>query len=113
MEEKIKKVLPLFEEAEQYGKTTVELWKLKAVDKTAVISSGIVSRGIAVLLIAMFVLIASIGIALWLGDLLGKTYYGFFCVAGAYGIAGAIVYLVLHKSIKQKVGDAIVKQMLN
>ena len=90
MEEKINFIDPLVEKAEQYGKTSYELLKLKTVEKTADIVSTSVSRGAVVLFLSMFTVIVNIGIALWLGDILGKTYYGFFCVAGFYGIIGGV-----------------------
>ncbi|OFY91885.1 MAG: hypothetical protein A3K10_05805, partial [Bacteroidetes bacterium RIFCSPLOWO2_12_FULL_31_6] len=86
MENKIVFIEPLFERAEAYGKTSYELIKLKAVDKTSDVLSTFVSRGAVILVLSMFIVIVNIGIALFLGDLLGKSYYGFFCVAGFYGI---------------------------
>jgi hypothetical protein len=82
MEDKINFIEPLFEKAEEYGKTSCELFKLKALDKTTQVISTFVSRGAVVLFLSMFNVIVNIGIALWLGDILGKPYYGFFCVAG-------------------------------
>src|SRR5688572_4860916 len=67
-------------------KNQSELIKLKTLDKTAGAVSTLISRGAAVLIFSMFTIIVNVGIALWLGDILGKTYYGFFCVAAFYGI---------------------------
>jgi hypothetical protein len=58
-------------------------------------------------------LFLNLGIALWLGELLGKTYFGFFIVAAFYILAGLIVHLFMNKKIKRQVGDALVKRMLN
>ena len=105
MEEKINFIDPLVEKAEQYGKTSYELLKLKTVEKTADIVSTSVSRGAVVLFLSMFTVIVNIGIALWLGDILGKTYYGFFCVAGFYGIIGGVLYFFMHNWIKKRVSN--------
>lgn len=104
---------PLFKRAEEYGKTSYELFKLKTVDKTVGIASTFVSRTIAVLFFSMFILIANIGVSLWLGDLLGKLYYGFFCVAGFYVIIGAVLYFFMHNWIKKCVSNSIISQILN
>lgn len=104
---------PLLERAESYGKTSYELVKLKTVEKTTKVVSTISSRAIAVYFLSFAVFLASIGAAFWLGDLLGKVYYGFFCVAGFYGIVGGIVYFFLHNSIKKRVGNSLISQMLN
>lgn len=104
---------PLIEKARVYGKTSIELYKLKAVEKTTNISSTIISRLISFLVLSLFVLISSIGVAFWLGDYFGELYYGFFCVGGFYGVLGVVLYFFLHNWIKERAGNSIVKQMLN
>lgn len=104
---------PLFERAESYAKINFELYKLKLINKSVAIISTFVSRGIVILLLSIFIVSLNIGVALWLGDLLGKSYYGFFCVAGFYGIIAAIVYFFMHKSIKKRIGNSIISQLMN
>ena len=104
---------PLFERVESYAKTNFELYKLKLINKSVTIISTLLSRGIVIMILSMFVISLNIGIALWLGDLLGKSYYGFFCVAGFYGIIGAIAYFFMHKYIKKRIGSSIISQLLN
>lgn len=113
MENKANYLEPLMERAEHYGKTSYELIRLKTLYKTADVASSFVSRGTAILLLSMFVVIANIGVALWLGDILGKSYYGFFCVAGFYGIISFVLYFFMHKSIKKNVSNSIISVMLN
>jgi hypothetical protein len=102
----------LIEKAEAYGKTSYELLKLKAVDKVAGGLSSAVSQVVAFLLLFMFLGIASVGISLWLGEVLGKTYYGFFCVAGFYAIIGLALVIIKNNFIKRKVSDAIIEHAL-
>lgn len=113
MEKKINYIDPLVEKAEKYGKTSYELLKLRTVEKTADIVSTSVSRGAVILFLTMFTLIVNIGIALWLGDILGKSYYGFFCVAGFYGLIGGVLYFFMHNWIKKRVSNSLVSEMLN
>lgn len=113
MENKTTIFEPLFERAQAFGKTSFELYKLKAVEKTSGISSTFVSRAIAFFVLFLFVLMASFGIALWLGDVLGKAYYGFLCVAGFYGIVGGVLYFFMHNWIKKGVNNSIIKEILN
>jgi hypothetical protein len=112
MESKSSMFEPLVERAEQYGRTSIELVKLKLIDKTADVSSTLISRLFAVLVISFFVLTLNIAIALWLGELLGKNYYGFLIVAAFYGICG-IVFWSLHPAIKARVNNYIIAQILN
>jgi hypothetical protein len=113
MEEKINHFEPLIERAEAYGKASLEVIKLKTVEKTALVVSTIVSRGAVVLIFSMFIVIVNIGLAMWLGDILGKNYYGFFCVAGFYAITGSILYFFLHNRIKEKISNSVISQLLN
>jgi hypothetical protein len=103
---------PLLEKAAAYSKTSFELLKLKALDKTADVSATLFSRTLAGLVISFFAFTLNIAIALWLGDLLGKTYYGFLIVAGCYAFAG-IVLLIIHPFIKARVNNSIIKQLFN
>ena len=102
----------LFEKAETFGKTTYELSKLKALETTTVVASSIVARLSVVLMLSIFTLVFNIGVALYLGDLLGKSYYGFFIVAAFYLIAGIVLHFFLHKWIKKPLADLIISQAL-
>ena len=85
----------LFERAEAYGKTTYELSKLKSLETTTQVVTTLISRLSVVVMISLFALLSTIGIALLLGDLLGKSYYGFFIVGGFYLVAGIVLYFFL------------------
>ncbi len=113
MENEKSAIESLIEKVETYGKTSFDLLKLKAVDKTAEAVSTTVSYVFMALFIFMFVLFVSIGSALWLGELLGKTYYGLFCVAGFYGILGVVLYLLRGSIIKKPVTNSIITHALN
>lgn len=113
MENKISILESLFERVKSYTEISLELYKLKTLDKSKNVISTLVSRGIVVILFSVFIVTLNIGIALWLGDLLGKAYYGFFCIAGFYGIIGTIVYFLMHNYIKKRVSNSIITQVLN
>ena len=102
----------LLEKGEEYGKTSLELIKLKALDKTAELISSLVLNGTFIIIISVFFIMATIGLALWLGEILGASWYGFLAVAGFYGIIGFILYFLMNKWIKRVVGDFIIKQSL-
>jgi uncharacterized membrane protein YccC len=58
-------------------------------------------------------LFLNLGLAFWIGQMLGEIYFGFFVVAGFYAIAAIIVYAFMRKWIKRTVGNAFIKQALN
>jgi hypothetical protein len=112
MEDKNNLLDSLLESATDYGITSFELIKLKALDKSTDIVSSLIPYSVFILLIASFLLFLNLGIAFWLGELLGKLYYGFFLVAGFYILAGLIMRFFLYNWIKRLIGDYFVKHML-
>jgi len=102
----------LFEKAEAYGKTTYELSKLKLLETTNIVVTSLIAKLSVILMISMFSFVMSIAISLWLGDLLGKAYYGFFIVAGFYLVAGIVLHFFLHKWVKKPISELIIKQAL-
>src|SRR5450759_2102158 len=112
MEDNAKLIESLLERAAEYGKTSYELVKLKALDKTSDVVSSFIPHYVVIVLIASFMLFFSLGLAFWLGEILGKTYYGFFVVAAFYGIIGIVIHVFMHKWIKKLICNYIIKQML-
>lgn len=101
----------LFERSESYIKTNVELIKLKAVDKTADIVSALVANGAMVIFGLFFFMMLNVGIAIWLGKVMGQSHYGFMVVAGFYAIITLLVFM-LRKNIKTPISNSIISQML-
>jgi len=112
MEENARMIESLIERTTEYGKSSFELIKLKAIDKTADVVSSFVPNFIVGVFILSFMLFFNVGLALWLGEILGKTCYGFFVVAAFYGIAGIFIYFVMHKWLKELVCNNFIKQVL-
>ena len=112
MEDNSKLLESLLEKASGYAKTSFELVKLKALDKTTDVVSSLVPHSIVVLLVATFLLFLNLGLALWLGDILGKVFWGFFVIAAFYILAGLIIHFFMHNPIKKLVGNSIIKHIL-
>ena len=112
MSENVSTITMLFEKAEDYGKTTLELIKMEAIDKSADVVSSLVSRIVICVAVAIFILVISIGCALWIGELLGKSYFGFFVIGGFYGILIVLLVAFRHQWLKYPVSNSIINQML-
>jgi hypothetical protein len=112
METTANSIESLFERAETYAKTTYELSKLKLLETTNIVVTALIARLSVLLMISMFSFVLSISIALWLGDLLGKAYYGFLIVAGFYLVAGIVLHFFLHSWVKKPISELIIKQAL-
>ncbi len=112
MEEERSHIEVLVDKTGDYARKKVELYKLKIVDKSADVVSTIAADITIISILVLFILIVNIGLALWLGELLGKNYYGFFCVAGFYALSGIIFYSFREKLIKHPVRNSIIKHAL-
>ena len=105
-------IATLFERAEDYGKTTLKLLKLNAVDKSADVISSLLSTLVVIMTVVFSVLIISIGVALWIGEILGDAFYGFYIIGGLYAILAVLLYTFRDKWIKYPVSNSIIKQMM-
>jgi fatty acid desaturase len=103
---------PLIENATEYAKTTYELIKLKILDKSSDVVSSIIPHSIVFVMFASFVVFLNLGLALWLGEILGGVFLGFLSVAAFYGIAGIAIHFVFHKRIKRYICNYIIKEVL-
>jgi hypothetical protein len=112
MEDSTKFIDSLIEKSVEYGKISYELVRLKALDKTSDVISSLIPSSIVFVLIASFMLFLNLGIAFWLGVMLGKTFYGFFIVAAFYALIAIILHFFIYKWIKKLVGNYIIKKAL-
>lgn len=103
----------LYGKGEQYAKTTIELVKLKAVDKTSEIAASIITRLSIILVITFFISALNIGIALLIGEALGVYSYGFLIVAGFYLLLALVCNFMLQMSIKIVISNYIIKELFN
>ena len=97
---------------EDYGKTNIELLKLKSIDKLSIAFSKLLSHLFLAVIFSFFLVFLSIGIALCLGECLGKTYYGFLIVSAFYAFV-AILISLLQTNLKRKLKDSIISHFLN
>ena len=112
MEDKLNFIRPLLDSAEEYGKTSFKLIKVKALYKSADAASTVISRLILIVVFLLFTTTLSIAIALYLGDVLGKSYYGFLLVASFYALLAIIIFFI-HPFIKAIINNSIITQLFN
>lgn len=111
MENKVQLVESLIESTIEYGKSGIELAKLKALHKTSDIASSSLPHLVVSIVYLFFILFISLGLALWLGTILENAIYGFFIIGAFYGITGLLMHFFMLKWMKSKFGDFIVKQL--
>ncbi|MFB9079659.1 hypothetical protein ACFFLS_07205 [Flavobacterium procerum] len=104
--------LNLYEKAENYTKTSLELLKLKTVCSVADGVSSLASKIAVGIVVAFFTLFLNVGLSLWIGKELGEYYFGFFIMALFYLIVAIIVHKAHHKLIKTPIGNSIISSIL-
>lgn len=105
-------IAPLLDSVKEYSTTSFELLKLRSFNKTADVVSTLTSRLFLAMILAIFSITLTIAVALWLGDLTGKNYYGFLIVTAIYGIIGITIYF-MHPVIKARVNDSVITVLSN
>jgi len=112
MEEQQQDIDILLSDAGDFIETRTNLWKLKAVESLVDVSGELVS-GLGMIVISSFVVIIfSIGLALLIGDWLGKSYYGFFIIGGLYGIAALVIYARRGRWLKDPFSNMLIRKIL-
>lgn len=112
MDDNTRIIEDLLEKVVKYGRAELDLAKLKVIDKASETVSATIPRLLVIVLASVFLLFLNIGAALWAGELFGNLYLGFFAVAAFYGIIALILHLFMHRWLKRKVGDYIIRRIL-
>lgn len=112
MEEKPKQFETLVERAKDYGQTSLILVKLKALSKSSEVLSSAFSNSIGPAIICFVVLFANLGLAFWLGEILGSLNTGFFIVAAFYLVLALFIHIFLRKWMRKCFRNFIIKNVL-
>lgn len=100
----------LFGQSKEYALNRFQLVKLKAIDKSSSVATS-VAAGIALFVIFfIFFTVLNIGIALLIGDLVGKYYLGFLIWAAVYAIVGFVVFKGRNKFFKEPITGALLRK---
>ncbi len=96
----------------EYVETRVNLLKLKLVDKTSNVASTILTMLPRAIIFLLVFFLLNIGIALLIGDLVGKAYLGFLILTGFYLITGLVLYAGRNKFFKAPIANMIISKIL-
>lgn len=113
MENENTSIEELFFKLKDYGETTLDLLKLKAINKILRVSSTIILSVFSLVLLFLILICVSIGLSLLIGVWLGHAYWGFFIMAGFYVIIWLILFLSKKKLLDEPVKNRLVKEILN
>lgn len=111
MENSITIIEKLIEKATTLSKTSIELCKYKVVNKTVDIFSYIAFKMALFGIVVIALLFVNIGLAFWIGQELGKIYYGFFVIAIFYLIISILLFIFRDTCIKNPMSNFIINKM--
>lgn len=112
MEKTTTPVEKLIEKAEIYSKTSLELCKYNAVYKSAEIFSTLITKLVIIIALAVFCMLTNIGLSIWIGNLIGQIYFGFFILAFIYLLIAILLYYFRYDWIKKPVSNFIINKLL-
>jgi uncharacterized membrane protein len=96
----------------EYVETRLNLFKLKLVDKTSDIASSVVSILPLLLIFVLVFILLNIGLALLIGDLVGRASWGFLILTAVYLIAGLVLYKSREKIFKVPFANLLIRKFL-
>src|ERR1022692_472539 len=108
----IGQVKSLLEHAEEYVETSVELTKLKAVNRTSETISYFVPMLVIIGAILLTMMMVLIGFSILKGHAPGKTEYGFFVVAAGMGVFCIVLYAYREPLLNNRFCDLLIKKIL-
>ncbi len=113
MENKPTSIEELFYKLKDYGDTRLDLFRLKSINKVSGFLTSLIVSVILLVLLFLVIICITIGAALLIGALLGKTYYGFFIIGVIYSIIGLVLYSGRDKFLKTPVSNKLIKKLLD
>lgn len=103
----------LFYKSKDYVNTRIELFKLKGINKASNVFASTVTAIFLVVMGLMALVLFSIGLALYLGEILGASHYGFFIVGGLYIIIGLILIALRKQLLKIPFSNWLIKNLID
>ena len=104
-------VRDLIDDVQDYVNTRLDLFKLKAVNASSEVLASLVTYALLVLIFTIFFLMVNIGIGLYLGELLGRSFYGFLALSGFYLLIMLIFWALRKKVFKNPIADSLIQKL--
>ena len=108
---KIEEIKSLVEYTEEYVKTTHKLYQLKAVRKSIDLASFITTRLFYIVLLCCSLFFLSIGLSIYLGELLNSLYLGFFIMSFVIFISSVVFSFFGYRWIKRIIGSILIHKI--
>ncbi|MEN9569363.1 MAG: hypothetical protein RL172_594 [Bacteroidota bacterium] len=111
MEAIFKKIETLGAHVKEYADNRLAEVKMGVAEKSSALLARLIAVAIALLVLALFVLFASIAVALVLGKITGELYWGFLIIAGSYLLLGWLLWATKEKLLRLPIMNALLQQL--
>ena len=103
----------LFKDLKDYVSLRLQITQLKYSSKTSLVTSSVLTYMLISMVVFFFVLVLTIGIALWIGNVLGEWYLGFLIMAGIYLLIGLVIFTFRNRWIRIPLNNLIIKEIFD
>lgn len=103
----------LFYKLKDYIEITVDLLKLKAINKVSGFTSSVIVTIILTVLLFLILICMSVGFALLIGLWLGQAFWGFFIMGFLYFIIGLFLFTRRKKILKDPISNKFIKELID
>lgn len=111
MKEEETKLESLIKRMEFYINSTLELFKLKAAKAISEMMASLLLWTLVSLIFLLMLLILSIGVSFWLGQICGNWLLGFVLVAAFYFLVAVVIAFLFPSSIRRGLANTLLKIM--
>ncbi len=101
----------IVDELKSYINTYMDLYKMKATEKGAVMASNAIINLVMAVLVVIIFLFVSFALAFCLSEYFDNLYAGFLIIAGFYTLLAVIIYLSKDKWLKTSLVNNIIKSV--
>lgn len=111
MEKVFEKAEDLATSLKAYLDIRINSLKLTTAEKTSAVVANIIAGMAGIFVLLLFVIFASVALAIALGTWLNNGWAGFLIVAGLYLLVGVVVWTARGKLIRLPIMNALIQQL--
>ena len=109
MDDKTTVIDSILNRMKQLSKTSLELYKLKSIEKLTQLTTVVLVLVIFLFAVALVISVLSVGCAIGIGDCLGSAFYGFLAMGGILMLLSTLIYVFRKKLIIEPIERRILK----
>jgi uncharacterized membrane protein YqjE len=97
----------------EYGEKQVKLMKLDIAERVSRITSGLALMMVAFVLLLFVLLLLSIAVGIYLGEVLDSYAIAFLCLSGFYLIVGVTLIVFKKSLVINPILEVVINEMMN